>query len=266
MRTRYVKSAEEVRRLQEVYAHPSFLQARSLAVAFRTDPEVVRELLPPPLQPAAAPRATVSVYDIGRSNCVGAFSGASLNVACSFEGQEGWYCVTMPMSTDTAVIFGRELYAEPKKLAECLLTERGQVVRGTVTRHGITFIEISGLFDAPLADVGRPTLAHHYYFKHFPAADGRGLAGDVELVQVTHRGTVHRMGRGNGTVVFRESPHDPVIDIPVLEIEGTTLSEAETHTSAAVVARIPAAQFLPWAYGKTDDLMVWADVRELAPA
>jgi hypothetical protein len=57
-----------------------------------------------------------------------------------------------------------------------------------------------------------------------------------------------------------------VIDIPVLEIEGTTLSEAETHTSAAVVARIPAAQFLPWAYGKTDDLMVWADVRELAPA
>lgn len=266
MRTRYVKSPEEVRRLLDVYARPSFLQARSLAVAFRTDPDVVRELLPPPLDPAAAPRATVSVYDIGRSNCVGAFSGASLNVACSYRGQDGWYCVTMPMSTDTAIIFGRELYAEPKKLAECVLTERGQAVRGTVTRHGITFIEITGLFDAPLQDAGRETASRHYYFKYFPAAEGRGLAGDVELIEVTHRGIVHRATSGAGTVVFRESPHDPVIDIPVLEIESTTLSESETHTRASVVARIPAGTFLPWAFAKTDDLMVWADMHELAPA
>jgi acetoacetate decarboxylase len=266
MLTRYVKSPEEVQRLQGIYAAPSFLQATSLSMTFLTDPAVVRELLPPPLEPAAEPRVSVAVYQIGRSNCVGAFDGASVNVACRFNGEDGLYCLTMPMSTDTAILFGRELYAEPKKLAECRVEQRGRFVHGTVTRHGITYIDLTGTFDEPLASVERSGTTHHYYFKYLPAADGRGLAADPQLVRVTHRGITHRVARGTGTITFRESPHDPVIDLPVLMIEGAALSESETHTTAEVVATVKAADFLPWAYGKTDDFTVWADAGVLAQA
>ena len=258
MRTRYVKSPDDIARLQDIYATPAFLDSTSLSMTFLTDPEVVRELLPPPLEPAAEPRASVAVYEIGSSNCVGAFNGASINLACRHNGEDGLYCVTMPMSTDTAIVFGRELYAEPKKLAECTVLQRGRFVHGRVTRHGITYIELTGTFDEPLQDVDRESLSHHYYFKYMPAADGRGLAFDPQLVRVTHRGRTHRLTRGTGTITFRESRHDPVIDIPVLEIEGAAFSHGETHTTAEVVATVPAADFLPWAFAKTDDLTAWA--------
>ncbi len=265
-RTRYVKSAEDIRRFQDVYATPSFLDIRTLGLSFLTEPEVVAELLPPPLRPAAEPRISISVSEIRRSNCVGSFNGSSVNLACSCDGRDGLYCLAMPMSTDTAVIFGRELFAEPKKLAEIRLEQRGKHVQGTVTRLGVTYIDLRGTFDDEPVAVEQSGVSYHYYFKFLPAADGRGLAFDPQLVRVTHRGVTHRTARGAGTITFRESPHDPLIDIPVVQVLGATLSEGETHTSAEVVTTVPAEQFLPYAYGKTDDITLWADAGTLAGA
>lgn len=266
MLTRFVKSPDEVSRLQEIYAAPSFLDIRTLALTFETDPAVVRELLPPPLEPAETPRVSVSVSEIRASNCVGPFNGSSVNIACMYRGEPGQYCLSMPMSTDTAVVFGRELFAEPKKLADIELAVRLPNVRGTVTRHGTTFIELHGLFEDAPADSDRTSLTAHYYFKYLPAANGRGLAHDPQLVRVTHRGRTHRLATGTGTLTFRESRHDPLIDLPVLNVLGATYSEGETHTTAEVVAEVPAADFMPWAFGKTDDLTAWEMAALLAPA
>ena len=257
--TRYVKDAQAIGKLQDAFATPAFLDIRTLAVTFETDPEVVRELLPPPLLPASKPSVTVSVSDIGRSNCVGPFLGANVNIACNYEGEEGVYCLTMPMSTDTAVIFGRELYAEPKKLADITLeiNDNGHA-RGAVTRHGVTYMELRGIFEDPMMDFVRDTVSSHYYVKFMPSADGRGFAHEPELIRVTHRGRTRRLVRGNGTVTFRESVHDPLIDIPVLSVSGATLVESDTHTSAEVVATISAAAFLPYAFAKIDNLAEWA--------
>lgn len=257
--TRYVKDAAAIRRLQDAFATPAFLDIRTLAVTFETDPEVVRELLPPPLLPASKPSITVSVSDIRRSNCVGPFLGANVNVACSYEGAEGVYSLAMPMSTDTAVIFGRELYAEPKKLADITLevSDNGRA-RGTVTRHGVTYMELRGNFEDPMMDFVRDTVSSHYYVKFLPSADGRGFAHEPELIRVTHRGHTRRLARGDGTVTFRESVHDPLIDIPVLSVTGASLVESDTHTRAEVVTNIPAETFLPYAFAKIDNLAEWA--------
>lgn len=257
--TRFVKSLEQIRSLQEAFATPAFLQARTLAVTFETDPAIVAELLPPPLAPAANPRVAVSVSVIGESNCVGPFNGAAINISCTYGGVEGLYCLTMPMDTDTAVIVGRELYAEPKKLAAITLDGAAPGhVRGSVTRHGVTYIDLRASFEDGLVDVGRESLSSHYYFKFMPSADGTGFAHDPELIRVTHRGVTHRVARGAGTITFRESRHDPVIDIPVLSVTGATYSEGETHTRAEVVTTVPGEQFLPYAFGKMDDLTAWA--------
>lgn len=264
--TRYVKATADVGRVQDVLAAPSFLDIRTLSLTFESDSAVIAELLPPPLEPAAAPQATVSVSEIRRSNCVGPFNGAAINLACRYNGEEGLYFLTMPMSTGLAVTFGRELFAEPKKLAEISLAVEGGNARGKVTRYGITYIELSGRFEGGPTEAGIQYVTPHYYFRFLPAANGRGLAFDPELIRVTHRGTVHRAARGEGTITFRESRHDPVIDLPVLSVSRATLSEGETHTSAEVVTTVPAGGFLPYAYGKLDDLLEWADVGTLEPA
>ncbi|MDZ7728507.1 MAG: acetoacetate decarboxylase family protein [Dehalococcoidia bacterium] len=259
MRTRFVKSPEEIQRYQDLHASPSFYDIASLAVTFETDPDVLQELIPPPLEPAEDPRVSLSISHIRRSDCVGPFYGCNFNIHCTYQGEPGFYRLTMPMSTDTAVIFGRELFAEPKKLAQIDLDERGTTCTGRVTRNGITYIELSGQFESQMTQLDRETVSHHYYFKYLPAADGRGLAHDPQLVRVTHRGRVHRATQGTGTVVFRESPHDPVIDVPVRSVLSAARSESETHTTAEVVQTVDAGQFMPYAYGKIDDLLVYED-------
>jgi acetoacetate decarboxylase len=257
-RTRYVSTREHTRDLMAALRAPDFSDICALTVTFLSDPAVVAEILPPPLEPAAQPRASVTVASIGRSNCVGPFEGASVNLACRFRGEEGSYCLTMPMSTDTAVTFGRELYAEPKKLADIALSVAGRNARGTVARHGVRYIEIEGHFETHPQPVGSSSTTKHYYFKFLPQADGSGLAADPELVCVTHHGRVFRAAAGEGRITFRESRHDPVADLPVSVIQGASLAESETRTEARVVARVAAHDFLPYAFGKMDDLTAWA--------
>jgi len=259
MRTRFVKTPEQIQRIQAAQATPAFLESRTVSATFLTDPEVLAELIPPPLKPAETARVSVAVYEIGRSNCVGPFFGASVNLACTFQGEPGFFCLTMPMSTDTAIIFGRELYAEPKKLAEIEVERLGNHVRGRVTRHGITYLELTVALESEPGETERTSTTHHYYFKHLPAPDGQGLAFDPQLVRVTHTGTVRRLARGTATLVFRESSHDPLIDLPVLEVETGAYSEGETHTRGEVVATIPAAGFLPWAYMAVDDYSAFGE-------
>jgi len=185
---------------------------------------------------------TVSVSEIGRSNCVGPFNGAGVNVACTYEGQDGVYCLAMPMSTDTAVIFGRELYAEPKKLADIELDQRpGGHVRGTVTRRGITIIELRGRFEDVFQEV---TLRYELATTTSIHAFGRGagFAHDPESLGdpqgVTHRTSV------------RWHAHFAVMPLPthqfVLSITGVTLSEAKRTPPPACNNR-RSASFMPYA-------------------
>src|SRR5436305_12649330 len=113
----WVKSAAEIKKFEDRLAEPAFLEGKFLTVTYLTRPEIIRAVLPPPLEPASEPLVSVGVATFGRSNCVGAFSGGALCVRARYKDLEGEYCLAMPMSTDVAIIFGRELFGEPKKQA-----------------------------------------------------------------------------------------------------------------------------------------------------
>ena len=120
----FVRTVEDTRRLQAALRRPTFTGLRSIAATFRTDADVVRALLPPPLTPTE-PLARVWVGDVHASNIAGGFAGAGLDLAASHEGRPGWYCLFMPMSTDSAVQVGRETLGEPKKLCDIQLDRDG---------------------------------------------------------------------------------------------------------------------------------------------
>src|SRR5215216_4758174 len=115
--TRYVKSPGEIARIQALFAAPIFSDSRVLGIQFETTAEFIATVLPPGLEPDERSLASAWVGSFGSSNCVGPFAGAGVNVRARHGDLVGQYCLTMPMSTDAAIIFGRELYAEPKKLA-----------------------------------------------------------------------------------------------------------------------------------------------------
>lgn len=255
---RFVKTPEEIARLRGIYQTPRFLNSRVLSVQFETDPAVIAALLPPPLEPTARPLASVSVSEFGASNCVGPFNGASLNVAARYGDLEGMYCVAMPMSTDIAIMFGRELYGEPKKQARIRLERSGNHVTGTVERYGVTYIELH----ADLTDTGEPGRREGstFHYKYLHSADGLGFDFDPLLVHIRTDSIFHKLERGAGEVIFRESVHDPVVDIPVVRVLGAAYTEGAVHTFGRTLTRVGPEAFLPYSFGKIDAMDVLAGV------
>lgn len=196
----WTKQADEIREIEERLRAPIFADARWLSVQYLTRPEIVREVLPPPLEPAAEPLVTAGIGTLGRSNCVGAFDGGMLCVRARYKDVEADYCLAMPMSTDVAIIFGRELYGEPKKQARVQLRSDGDIVRASVERFGIPYMALEARLtdDVPIPG---PTYADRFHFKFMHAANGVGLEFDPILIHAHFtqhvRGPSPRRGQGD---------------------------------------------------------------------
>ena len=112
---RLVKSSDEIAAIQSLYGRAHFLGVRQLAVYFETTAEAIRELLPPPLEPAPDPLGVALFTEIGNSNCMGAFNGGGVYLRARYQEITGHYCVAAPRSTVEAVTVGREIFGEPTK-------------------------------------------------------------------------------------------------------------------------------------------------------
>ena len=107
----FVKTKEEISRIQETIKAPRFVNAEMLQIEFLTTPETVQNLLPPGLEPTEEP---LMVAMVGRwqSNCVADYDGGALYVAARHGDIAAAYVLAMYMTTDHAIIFGRDLFGD----------------------------------------------------------------------------------------------------------------------------------------------------------
>ncbi|MET7682972.1 acetoacetate decarboxylase family protein [Streptomyces sp. NPDC005423] len=217
---------------------------------WESDPDAVAAVLPPPLEPTGRPlvRANISRVDLaGRPLGAGSFA-----VAAAHGGVEGWYPLVMPMTLERALTGGREVFGEPKKLGEVTVERDGLLVRASLARHGIVFVEVRGAVsgDLPLPEPARRT---DFYFKFLPAVDGSGLDGDPLLVHCLREERTRRLERVTGDVVLRESVYDPVADLPVRRLVGITVGERTSTQTGRVVERADTKALLPYIHQRYDD-------------
>jgi acetoacetate decarboxylase len=245
----FVKTEAELERIQRLLSAPRWT-GEWLAVRFETEPETIRRLLPPPLEPAAEALATAT---IGRwqSNSLGDFAGGVLSFSARHDGVDGWYAQVMYMNAEPPVVFGREVYGEPKKLAQPGLLRDGDHAHAWIERHGCRLIELH----AELGDdLGASTSERHTFnFKARTDVSGWGLEEDAILTRTAFAVHMRSERRGVGTVDLRSGPHDPLAEVPVLEVRSATLGEDESVPSCRAVATIDASTFLPYHYGRQDD-------------
>jgi acetoacetate decarboxylase len=246
----FVKSAEEISRIEHALSFPRFVGGQMLSVEFTTDASVIEEVLPPPLEPAATPavRAMVGRW---QSNCVGDFYGGAIYVAASHDGVDGEYVLAMYMDNDVPTIYGRDLFGEPKKIAESNLLRRGDAFRAYVERGGERIIELqaemsqdTGAFDAA---------GYNFNYKARPAADGKGLEEDAILTRAKFDVNATASLEGAGSVLLRGTVHDPLDEIPVRSITKATYVECDLIGQCEAVATVAADVFLPYHYGRQDD-------------
>jgi acetoacetate decarboxylase len=246
----FVKTAEELQRIEGVSRRGRFVSAQMLSVEYLTTPEAIAHVLPPPLLPASEPRVTAMVGR-WRSNCVGDFDGAALYLASRWGDIEGDYVLAMWMSSDKATIFGRDLYGEPKKISRNQLYQNPDRVVGYVDRDGTRIMELEL---RPTTELGAgSSQSQEFNFKARPASTGIGLEDDAILTLTTYDNSFTTQRSGPGRISLRSTVHDPVEEMQVVEVRGGAYIEGELVGECRSVATTPADVFLPYHYGRHDD-------------
>ncbi|WP_030746339.1 acetoacetate decarboxylase family protein [Streptomyces griseus] len=250
-RVRYgARTAAETAAARAAAARLPDIWSTGVVALWETDPDAVAAVLPPPLKPTGRPlvRVTVSRVDLaGRP-----LGAGSVSVAAAHGAVEGWYPLVMPMTHERALIGGREVFGEPKKLGEVVVERDGLVVNARLARHGIAFVEVRGAVSGPLPPPG-PAERTDFYFKFLPGVEGSGFDADPVLVHCVRTERVRTLERLTGDVVLRESMYDPVADLPVRRLVELTLGEKTTDQRGRVAERVSAEALLPYVHQRYDD-------------
>src|SRR5690348_16304000 len=215
MTIRYGARPPEAQRNREVEATAAKIWSTAVTVTWETDPDVIRAVLPPPLEPSE-PLARIRFATVDMGTGIPVFGAGWFDVRARHGSVEGEYALFMPMTTEQATVGGRETYGEPKKIGAVSISVEGDNVHARFERLGFTLAEVRGTL-GPAIDIP-PLDKVDFYFKCSPSPDGKGFDTEPALVHV-RRHEEAREGRGiDGTLSLGESPLDPIADIPVGKI------------------------------------------------
>jgi len=254
-RVRYVKSLEQLKRSAE--NNPEFLPStvRSIRCVYETDPAVAAAVVPRPLVPGERPEVCVTFSHVAMQLGPGVtfeIGSTIFGVRASYDGTPGIWLVTMPMTSEQAVVPGRETYGEPKKIASIDFTAEGDRVAARVTRMGIPYLEVEGTLAESLPP--RDFVEYGWCVKAFPSCEkGKGFDQEPLLVRLAWQHHHERVQRVAGALTLRESPFDPVADLPVRRLVTLEYEVGRTESNGKVLRSIPGEWLLPFLHQRYDD-------------
>jgi acetoacetate decarboxylase len=261
----FVKTEAEI--MQAYQPNAVFYDAEMLTAYFETKPEIVKRLLPPPLKPAKEPFGAAFVARYPRTNFGVTYLESALFLLADYEGEEGAYCLAMPVTSDMALILGREVFGYPKKIAEIGMKRDGQVVEGWTERHGTRFFEIkarlTGQFNDDQAQqimaerMASPNSLDQitYNFKYFPSPARDGFDFNPRLVREVVELRPKAMEIGQAELTFRSSEHDFWSEVEIVRVLGAVYTVGDnTMLPGKVMAEADPLAFAPYAFMKTDKL------------
>jgi acetoacetate decarboxylase len=223
---------EQLYKLANTHSMPDFPNAEMIVAIFKTDPDVIREILPYPLSLPSDARGIAFVARYPETNFGCVYNEGALLLNCEYKGERGLYCLSMPVDDDMAMASGRERFGYPKKMADGITLESdGYSALGSVTRKGTEILRIECQLDqdAPddfLGDLSYPIKdwdgvnCHKivvFLFKHFSSPSGDSFDYLPRLVRepvlFRHLG---ELKSGKGQVSLASTPYDPLGEVPVV--------------------------------------------------
>lgn len=208
------------------------LGAQLLWVRFRTDPHVVREILPHPLRVPRKSLATAFVANYVQTNFGPPYQEAVLSLDAEFKGRVGNYMAAVLLTDDMAITGGRA-GGYPKKLADVALTIDGDRAVGRAIRRGTEVLHLEGdllestgressLGSATTGLDGEPTLNGVNWL--FKSALGEGIHAYKWRPVLTRQSVLFspKPGQRRAALGLKlvSSPTDPLGDIPVVDVVG----------------------------------------------
>ncbi|MCJ7773025.1 MAG: acetoacetate decarboxylase family protein [Desulfobacterales bacterium] len=230
-----------------------FFGAKMLGVLIEIKPEIIARLLPPPLTPAAASTGLIFIAEYPVTNLGPGYREAALFLTCSYQGEQGSYCLSMPIESEESRLYnGRDIFGFPKKLARIHLEKEGQHVHGWVERHGITFVNIKAKLTDSLPEL--PEMGANYLFKASPRIDLKpGFDGPVLLCRHKTDVEMKSLDIGSADLSLQVSDADPWAELedPKVTMAFYLVSD-NTMLPGKVLSEVDADAYLPYYFKITD--------------
>ncbi|WP_233856177.1 acetoacetate decarboxylase [Paraburkholderia sp. HD33-4] len=196
-----------------------FVDREFLIVTYRTDPEVLAEMIPAPLE-MTDPIVKFEFIRMPNSTGFGDYTESGQVIPVRFQGQVGGYVHAMYLDDMSPIAGGREIWGFPKKLASPVLCVEKDTIRG-VLRYGQIPIAVATMgykhralpHDNILASLSAP----NYLLKIIPHVDGRVRI--CELVRYFCEDiTIKGAWEGPAAIELFHHALAPVAALPVREV------------------------------------------------
>ena len=196
-----------------------FVNREFLIITYRTDPEVLRRLVPEPLK-VTEPLVKFEFIRMPDSTGFGDYTESGQVIPVSFNGRQGGYSHCMFLNDHPPIAGGRELWGFPKKLAEPSLKAEIDELVGTLDYGPVRIATATMGYkhrEADHAAVKAALAAPNYLLKIIPHVDGTPRI--CELVEY-YLEDIDLKGAWTGPAALSLMPHAlaPVAELPVLEV------------------------------------------------
>ena len=269
----FYRKREDILKIRENKESADFGSAEMVNVFWLTKPEIIKKILPPPLEPPSLALAHGFIANYPETNFGLPYTESALFVRCQFQGEMGNYCLAMHLDgpgKDMAMASGREYFGFPKKISTIKFNLEETHFEGFSERHGVKNISFTATFQGKfnsqetsklLVESGlipgklKNPASATFNYKFFPDPEGEFFDYKPRLVkQVTvFRPSMMKIGRILSELELGSSLHDPWGEIEVVKTLAAIYQEGNNSIQIGkVVAEIDPGDFLPYSFLKWD--------------
>ncbi|HLH12856.1 MAG TPA: acetoacetate decarboxylase [Methylovirgula sp.] len=201
-----------------------FVNREYMIISYETDPEIIREQLPEPLEPLDEPLVHYEWINMPDSSGFGSYTESGVVIGCKYRGEEMNFVAQMYLDDDPPIVAGREIWGFPKKYAHPKL----EIVKDTLTgtlHYANQLVAMGTMGYKAEAMAGDGTLTRailsktQVNLKIIPGVDGKpGICQLVayNLTDINVKGS----WLGHGRLHLVPHVNAPVADLPVRRIVG----------------------------------------------
>ncbi len=194
-----------------------------LVIAYRSDPEMLRSVVPEPLEPTGD-LVDLEFVHSPDSTGFGPYTRCGQRIPVVFRGEPGIFVHSMYLDNGAPISGGREIWGFPQILATPALYTESEVLVGTLHAGSrLCAVGTMGYKHKCLAPepIAAALCAPHFLIKLIPHVDGS--ARICELVRYTHQDVTLR-GAWSGPAALQLFEHviANVTRLPVREVLGGT--------------------------------------------
>ena len=200
-----------------------FLGREYLIIAYRTDPDALRAIVPEPLE-LGEPIVKYEFIRMPDSTGFGDYTESGQVIPVSFQGVAGGYVHSMYLNDDAPIAGGREIWGFPKKLAEPSLRADKDTLVGTLDYGGIRVANGTMGYKHQALDNGavlKSLLAPNYLLKIIPHVDCTPRVCELVRYFLTDV-TVKGAWSGPAGLELFDHALAPVAELPVLKVLSAT--------------------------------------------